>query len=257
MVLSPRTWGWTFSPRSRRWAPTVVPTHVGVDLCSAPSAARPRSCPHARGGGPWAVHEALYGPMLSPRTWGWTAVQLASADGAAVVPTHVGVDPRRECTRSKRSGCPHARGGGPRQALFVVGSPSLSPRTWGWTADDDHRPEGGAVVPTHVGVDRVGAIQRRDAAGCPHARGGGPRSPSAWEAWYWLCPRTWGWTLARTQVLSQQVGLPTHVGVDRSACLARASGACCPHARGGGPTSGLDTRSKNALSPRTWRWTAV
>ena len=52
-------------------------------------------------------------PALSPRSWGWTAMEVVRRVPAPVVPTLVGVD---------RNGCEACR----------LNTP-LSPRSWGWT----------------------------------------------------------------------------------------------------------------------------
>ncbi len=55
-------------------------------------AARGKSCPHARGGGPFHFHLQKFPIWLSPRTWGWTCDVCLRNAPLPVVPTHVGVD---------------------------------------------------------------------------------------------------------------------------------------------------------------------
>src|SRR5438132_80895 len=86
---------------------------------------------------------------------------------------------------------------------------------WGWTAHHD-RPRGGAaVVPTHVGVDRVFIARFGRRRGRPHACGGGPMEATTGEIRILSSPRMWGWTGQRAGGRSSARVVPTHVGVDR------------------------------------------
>src|SRR5207248_306061 len=132
--------------------------------------------------------------QLSPRMWGWTVDAFSLPVERAVVPTHVGVDRTRHIRVGVNIGCPHACGGGPevfndRQPLL-----GLSPRMWGWTVPQDVCTTSAAVVPTHVGVDRLKIEADQWIAGCPHACGGGPSMGADIEAVGKLSPRMWGWT---------------------------------------------------------------
>ncbi len=217
MALSPRTWGWTFTPTPRDVQGKVVPTHVGVDLLAELRELSTIRCPHARGGGPstgsfWPLTNTVVPThvgvdrlpdkhafavwKLSPRTWGWTSVTATPSTCTEVVPTHVGVDLRRPRDARICCGCPHARGGGP----------NLSMRGWR-NMSCPHARGGGPPHPQRP---------RRPVVRCPHARGGGPKRRL-------LHPAT-------------STVVPTHVGVDRFGPPVFGSQISCPHARGGGPT---------------------
>ncbi len=192
---------------------------------------------------------------LSPRTWGWTENSSWLKGFSTVVPTHVGVD-RCQGGQGRRPGCcPHARGGGPRPRSRRPPRALLSPRTWGWTSDVRRGVRPRRVVPTHVGVDRVGQSRARRTTGCPHARGGGPRRFRSGVGGSSLSPRTWGWTERGTVGVLVGGVVPTHVGVDRSPRATGCRAACCPHARGGGPSLTVTWCLLTMLSPRTWGWT--
>jgi len=253
--LSPRTWGWTWTPSQAGHPAAVVPTHVGVD----PPRRSPRSprsgCPHARGGGPRGTPAALPALPLSPRTWGWTVRAQPAHRFGVVVPTHVGVDPAVAFSTCSSRCCPHARGGGPFPRGWAPGERRLSPRTWGWTSSLRRPRLRRRVVPTHVGVDPVSSPSRASRRSCPHARGGGPGDIAVSISLGSLSPRTWGWTRHTDVSICHVLVVPTHVGVDRRWRSGWSRCPCCPHARGGGPRAREKMQLVVTLSPRTWGWT--
>ncbi len=245
--------------RDREIFSSVVPAYAGVDRI--PSIARKLgvSCPRVRGGGPPQAQQSAQVPALSPRTRGWTAGHgLCDA---------------------LRLGCPRVRGGGPRKQKdllhrrYVVPayagvdrlrrtgssrSPTLSPRTRGWTEDhavlDDESP----VVPAYAGVDRTAQGVEMVRNGCPRVRGGGPLTilnelrerfvvpayagvdrdahpllPPARR----LSPRTRGWTVIPEGEQEVFSVVPAYAGVDRSRSTSPTSWPSCPRVRGGGPMS--------------------
>ena len=131
----------------------------------------------------------------------------------------------------------------------------MSPRTWGWTHRAILRRVHDGVVPTHVGVDPLMATTTSPGPCCPHARGGGPSGPGPEALTGALSPRTWGWTRHGPARRPRTRVVPTHVGVDPSGFGRRVQMVRCPHARGGGPSTGTTTRATRTLSPRTWGWT--
>src|SRR5437868_2891799 len=135
--------------------------------------------------------------------WGWTDVPGAAAAFREVVPTHVGVDREMILILTDGDSCPHACGGGPTRPGSLSGVRALSPRMWGWTALALGSGGWVAVVPTHVGVDRVGALFACCRDRCPHACGGGPTASMASGQGQKLSPRMWGWT-----EICQQPGTP-------------------------------------------------
>src|SRR5699024_10372461 len=150
------------------------PTHVGMDLLTdlTDSAAHPE--PHARGDGPHETGYPMWAPARAPRTWGWTGCRFLP--GRFMRPE------------------PHARGDGPISSTLFADPQARAPRTWGWTvgvAVDEvvQRPS-----PTHVGMDRVGAVPVFAPPPEPHARGDGPSPPPPGPPPPARAPRTWGWT---------------------------------------------------------------
>ncbi len=57
--------------------------------------------------------------------------------------------------------------------------------------------------------------------------------------------------------MSEHSVVPTHVGVDRRNHHGAPVLHRCPHARGGGPAADAVRSAAEALSPRTWGWTAI
>src|SRR5437016_770372 len=127
-----------------------------------------------------------------------------------VVPTHVGVD--RSDARGDRGAtrCPHACGGGPSAADSGAGAEALSPRMWGWTGEPHRPPALGAVVPTHVGVDRLASGGGNAPRSCPQACGGGPAEGGVGVIAPKLSPRMWGWTDHSLFDAVARVVVPTH-----------------------------------------------
>ena len=98
----------------------IVPTHVGVDRGAGSFDVVSTHRPHARGGGPRRSSAAANKPASSPRTWGWTANQGGELVEHTIVPTHVGVDRAEGGVAVPWPHRPHARGGGPASARYLI-----------------------------------------------------------------------------------------------------------------------------------------
>ena len=172
-MMSPRAWGWTGLCRGLRKVQCDVPTRVGVDRSKHSETGRTTRCPHARGGGPLVALGLQLLSEMSPRAWGWTDRDRRGVVRCVDVPTRVGVDRATRPPWRERTGCPHARGGGPKiqrhEARFV----EMSPRAWGWTVDPAAHDCADVDVPTRVGVDRACSTNFQVCGRCRHARGGG------------------------------------------------------------------------------------
>ncbi len=108
---SPRTWGCFLVGSASRAKKSVLPTHVGVFLGWARTARAQTGPPHARRGVTQDGYRTWGNRLSSPRTWGCFCRPHRDGDGAAVLPTHVGVF-LRPCRSDRRNGGPpHARGG--------------------------------------------------------------------------------------------------------------------------------------------------
>ena len=90
-VCSPRTWGWSVRPARSHRACAVLPTHVGMVRGRRRKHRPTKGAPHARGDGPQFFDVIPCEPLCSPRTWGWSVVDLGGPTGPRVLPTHVGM----------------------------------------------------------------------------------------------------------------------------------------------------------------------
>ncbi len=214
---SPRTWGCSVRSLRLGLGGHVLPTHVGVlRLQRSPSS----TClcpPHARGGAPVAPHIAKNGVGSSPRTWGCSGGAEPATQRLLVLPTHVGVLPRRRSRPSSRRGPPHARGGAPR--VFTGSTPGRvsSPRTWGCSVGRLAGDDGHGVLPTHVGVLHRRGTTHPTTDRPPHARGGAPEDAPTSVIETMSSPRTWGCSGGCPDFRDRDDVLPTHVGVLRPA----------------------------------------
>ena len=174
-----------------------------------------------------------------------------------MLPTHVGMV--RPCSGPSRprERAPHARGDGPEYTATYAPPALCSPRTWGWSEQRAGGGGGPGVLPTHVGMVRVGRCSQRHQAGAPHARGDGPPSHSRTTRNSACSPRTWGWSARGAALTCPDEVLPTHVGMVRPPAAAVLRGRCAPHARGDGPPSAKPRVEDARCSPRTWGWSVV
>ena len=90
-ICSPRTWGWSGSPRPGARFARLLPTHVGMVRCGPIRIRPPRPAPHARGDGPGWAHRWRTPARCSPRTWGWSNFVIPIGELHRLLPTHVGM----------------------------------------------------------------------------------------------------------------------------------------------------------------------
>jgi len=233
----------------------IIPTHVGVDRARNGASPVQHHHPHARGGGPVMPSDLRNHTVSSPRTWGWTEERGNRRVDLVIIPTHVGVDRERSSSSAIWVYHPHARGGGPLNALLDPSPTRSSPRTWGWTDVDEATAALLVIIPTHVGVDRRRHRSSRRSRHHPHARGGGPTGRVDTVVIEESSPRTWGWTVLGHVDRPEPDIIPTHVGVDRTKWPSSPVPAHHPHARGGGPAQAQHLMEQIKSSPRTWGWT--
>ena len=69
----------------------MLPTHVGRVRAVIDAWVAEHGAPHARGDGPELNIRVTSLDTCSPRTWGWSAGSARPPEGAAVLPTHVGM----------------------------------------------------------------------------------------------------------------------------------------------------------------------
>ena len=169
-------------------------------------------CPHSRGDVP-TPHQPLQALHL-------------------VVPTRVGMFPRRLVNRSHEICCPHSRGDVPIPELHDAGAEVLSPLAWGCS-------------PGRCGTPPAGRS-------CPHSRGDVPGlMPSTIDS-YTLSPLAWGCSLSRQNADVVSPVVPTRVGMflfSSSPVLIRLR---CPHSRGDVPLGGNMGSISGKLSPLAW-----
>ncbi len=151
-VSSPRTWGCSGLPRSKRDREDVLPTHVGVLRWTSPPLATPHCPPHARGGAPLFGTTDFRNMLSSPRTWGCSIPPGWRPGFPPVLPTHVGVLRRGPGRRPGPGRPPHARRGAPCRQSGRQSQSRSSPRTWGCSEHGRSGSGRGQVLPTHVGV---------------------------------------------------------------------------------------------------------
>ena len=215
VLLSPRAWGWSAVGDEFVNAHAVVPTRVGmVRSTTLPPTLSP-SCPHARGDGPFREYAEGVVYQLSPRAWGWSALQRHTFRQAGVVPTRVGMVRWRTSGTARRTSCPHASGDSPERYGISGDGSMLSPREWGWSVMRGLPKLSRHVVPTRVGMVRRSKSTCGPPPRCPHARGDGPQEVDSLDRDVMLSPRVWGWSANRTATIMFHQVVPTRVGMAR------------------------------------------
>jgi len=131
-------------------------------------------------------------------------------------------------------GSPHACGDGPLSSLSRDSCTSFSPRVWGWSVRIREAGRGHAVLPTRVGMVRVGMASMSSRWSSPHACGDGPCGGSIGRRSRWFSPRVWGWSVAGACSPRVASVLPTRVGMVRKRV------AC--------------SLAERRFSPRVWGW---
>ena len=138
----------------------------------------------------------------------------------------------------------------------VVAHFPSSPRVWGWTSSRvDVLNDELETSPRAWGWTVEHVVSQDARRGRPHARGGGPKEDPLMTPDMTASPRAWGWTAGADVDTAERDGVPTRVGVDRSAGRRGTPGWWRPHARGGGPVATSTRRLWFSASPRAWGWT--
>ncbi len=149
---------------------------------------------------------------------------------------------------------PRARGDGPGATPTAWSQPRCSPRTRGWSLDQDGLRGYDSVLPAHAGMvlNTLGFDGLDKSA--PRARGDGPTILATCQGNTRCSPRTRGWSpfpVGRHQYLTV---LPAHAGMvpGKPRCLGVRGRA--PRARGDGPLHGGVDAPPTRCSPRTRGW---
>ncbi len=237
VACSPRTRGWTPSPRSRLSRQILLPAHAGMDPDGCGGRASARAAPRARGDGPGSRRPGAHRGYCSPRTRGWTHVREELCSGRGLLPAHAGMDPAHAAQGRTVDTAPRARGDGPRHVERDRLLGLCSPRTRGWTrhlaGDRGHRD----LLPAHAGMDPGLEHDGEGVGAAPRARGDGPLADVGLGGLDDCSPRTRGWT-------RQERG-------DSGLCSRGSIPSTAPRARGDGPQAGSPSSPLLGCSPRT------
>ena len=253
-MSSPPAWGCLRPPGTTGTPYRVLPTRVGVPPSAGSGASGRRRPPHPRGGASTPSAPGGRGSRSSPPAWG--CLRRASLRGLqpCVLPTRVGVPPRRDVPRQPRPRPPHPRGGASVPGRRAATRRESSPPAWGCLHRVSLACHHDRVLPTRVGVPRAhrGAAWRRTqssppAWGClrlrqllqqrrerpPHPRGGASDRHGRWGRVPASSPPAWGCLRGGPGRSGPVPVLPTRVGVPPSHNSCSPCTARPPHPRGG------------------------
>ncbi len=210
--------------------------------------------PHPRGDGPQADILDQLITRFSPPAWGWSDFPDTFQRWRAVLPTRVGM------VRSACGCClapwrsPHPRGDGPAEGTMPFRIVLFSPPAWGWSAMRAGLTTRTAVLPTRVGMVRLGVRRHRRDCGSPHPRGDGPTPSRPARCRFRFSPPAWGWSARSQQREIRRRVLPTRVGMVRGRGYLLVNYASSPHPRGDGPMKRAVAAIARRFSPPAWGW---
>ncbi len=189
-------------------------------------------CPHVRGDVSVPAGAVMPFANLSPRTWGCFRYVINEPPAASLVPTYVGMFPKRPRGSFSGAACPHVRGDVSSKVTLRFDPAPLSPRTWGCFWPFMGAAFAAPLVPTYVGMfpGMSSCFWAREP--CPHVRGDVSSTGSGAEL--------------------QAVLVPTYVGMFPWRRRIRRPPCSCPHVRGDVSFSTDACAAIISLSPRTW-----
>ena len=253
-LCSPPAWGWSAFAAFLLACAAVLPTRVGMVRMHASTTIWPRCAPHPRGDGPaLGVAERCPG-VCSPPAWGWSDAAHRVLSGSVVLPTRVGMVRRRCLTATRQTCAPHPRGDGPNLRASCAVAVSCSPPAWGWSGPAEQNPDGGAVLPTRVGMVRLRKKLSPPSGSAPHPRGDGPALKDGVQSTVMCSPPAWGWSGAKGWCPVNSNVLPTRVGMVRRYLQRGGRRRCAPHPRGDGPAGAFIVFPFQGCSPPAWGW---
>ena len=255
-LFSPPTWGWSENDRTPPERKRVLPTHVGMVRSYRARMSGISRSPHPRGDGPLRALVQVGLVRFSPPTWGWSELKSQGIEMTAVLPTHVGMVRKATPPRGARPRSPHPRGDGPESNQKMQEATQFSPPTWGWSDHERTRGLARIVLPTHVGMVRIGRRKIHAPDSSPHPRGDGPIEYNIEVGDMKFSPPTWGWSELHELASQMQRVLPTHVGMVRRFTQETSQFCRSPHPRGDGPASHAGSVVELEFSPPTWGWSA-
>ena len=225
------------------------------ELTRSPGAER--SAPHPRGDGPRVTERLTDHPACSPPAWGWSGVTKRELSGRDVLPTRVGMVRGGSESQGTGTGAPHPRGDGPRQSRGTCASCACSPPAWGWSGGDQPDQRDGGVLPTRVGMVRMGIRLIRGSWRAPHPRGDGPSCCPVASRLTRCSPPAWGWSGLGDAAWDAGLVLPTRVGMVRNPDQRPRLPPGAPHPRGDGPPEPHSYHPPTKCSPPAWGWSGV
>ncbi len=161
------------------------------------------------------------------------------------------------CNKRLTVGSPHPRGDGPRCPGRCDARVGFSPPAWGWSATFALVDKPNAVLPTRVGMVRIGLYPSRTLASSPHPRGDGPITGVQVWGYGWFSPPAWGWSVRILRAHRIAPVLPTRVGMVRPTGAGAARSPGSPHPRGDGPRRGQRLLKPTWFSPPAWGWSGL
>ena len=190
----------------------------------------------------------------SPRTRGWSPMRISEHICAHVVPADAGVVPSTPAPPRPGPRRPRGRGGGPARRFDKDSQEWSSPRTRGWSRDEERRAHERTVVPADAGVVPRSPRSCSPSPGRPRGRGGGPAA--LWARGYRgrSSPRTRGWSPLLGPVDLAPWVVPADAGVVPGAARWTAAASRRPRGHGGGPRWSRISLSTTTSSPRTRGW---
>ena len=226
-----------------------------MDLRYTPANPIARRIPRARGDGPAGGLSGAIPAKDSPRSRGWTVVDLDAHSPARGFPALAGMDPGRRRRSRRRRGIPRARGDGPASRPTTYRSWPDSPRSRGWTGGSLALVRADDGFPALAGMDRHGGSASPGPRRIPRARGDEPASGSSPRPSPRDSPRSRGWTRRAATLTPSAGGFPALAGMDPRPRDSPPLESGIPRARGDGPAAYVRRVFAAEDSPRSRGWT--
>src|SRR5271166_5838832 len=148
---------------------------------------------------------------FSPHAWGWSGSEFRGISGDKVLPTRVGMVRKYMSTKYSPFCSPHTRGDGPFEQEGWTPNSLFSPHAWGWSDRQQRERDSDQVLPTRVGMVRMGFAANTRPECSPHTRGDGPRGALVESSVLKFSPHAWGWSGVHSPSLLALRVLPTRV----------------------------------------------
>ena len=150
---SPRSRGWTRVARAVPASERGFPALAGMDPERIGGAEKVRRLPRARGDGPQYAAAATRDLPASPRSRGWTLLEIGFLLAVQGFPALAGMDPATSGRPRRHGWLPRARGDGPQGVDPEPRLLEASPRSRGWTELPPPLRQPGRGFPALAGMD--------------------------------------------------------------------------------------------------------